>query len=90
MFLLTNSRCKFCLSMGRIVAATVVDHIVPHKGDLLLFWDSSNWQALCAPCHSSIKQREEIRGYSSAIGVDGWPLDERHQANKKITYPGGG
>jgi 5-methylcytosine-specific restriction protein A len=25
----------------------VVDHIVPHRGDKKLFWDSSNWQALC-------------------------------------------
>lgn len=41
--------------------ATVVDHIVPHKGDMKLFWDRKNWQALCASCHSSRKQREERR-----------------------------
>ncbi|WP_112310348.1 HNH endonuclease signature motif containing protein [Pseudogemmobacter bohemicus] len=32
--------------------ATVVDHIVPHKGDKKLFWDRSNWQPLCASCHN--------------------------------------
>lgn len=27
--------------------ARVVDHITPHRGDVALFWDESNWQALC-------------------------------------------
>ena len=31
--------------------ATVVDHIVPHRGDPQLFWDESNWQPLCKACH---------------------------------------
>jgi len=33
--------------------ATVVDHIVPHRGNRELFWDRTNWQPLCARCHSS-------------------------------------
>lgn len=32
--------------------ATEVDHIIPHKGDMQLFWDVSNWQSLCHSCHS--------------------------------------
>ena len=36
---------------GEVVAASVVDHIKPHKGDMTLFWDSTNWQSLCKPCH---------------------------------------
>lgn len=36
---------------GRTVAATVVDHIIPHKGDRRLFWDRSNWQSLCKYHH---------------------------------------
>jgi 5-methylcytosine-specific restriction enzyme A len=32
--------------------ATVVDHIVPHRGDPAIFWDRTRWQALCASCHS--------------------------------------
>lgn len=39
--------------------ATVVDHKVPHRGDQKLFWDRSNWQALCSTHHSRDKQREE-------------------------------
>jgi len=36
---------------GRTVAACVVDHIIPHRGDQKLFWDKANWQSLCKPCH---------------------------------------
>lgn len=28
-----------------------MDHIVPHKGDMTLFWDRNNWQSLCSACH---------------------------------------
>lgn len=38
-----------CARCGGI--ATVVDHIVPHKGDAALFWDSNNHQPLCKRCH---------------------------------------
>ena len=31
--------------------ATVVDHIVPHRGDRALFWAENNWQPLCKACH---------------------------------------
>jgi len=41
--------------------ASVVDHIKPHKGDKKLFWDRTNWQALCSHCHNSAKQAEERR-----------------------------
>jgi len=34
-----------------MTAAGVVDHIVPHKGDADLFWQRTNWQPLCKPCH---------------------------------------
>ena len=32
--------------------AECVDHIVPHRGNKILFWDKSNWQALCKECHN--------------------------------------
>ncbi len=43
--------CIHCLKRGRHTAATVVDHIKPHKGDPQLFFDLKNWQPLCKPCH---------------------------------------
>ena len=51
LFLHRNPLCQRCLKYGKVTPATVVDHIVPHRGDLLLFWDQENWQALCKPCH---------------------------------------
>lgn len=58
-FLNANPLCLFCDREGRTTVATVVDHIVPHRGNMELFWDRSNWAALCASCHSSTKQRIE-------------------------------
>ena len=40
--------------------ADMVDHIIPHRGDMKLFWNRSNWQALASsPCHNSRKQSKE-------------------------------
>ncbi|ETR05275.1 HNH endonuclease domain protein [Acinetobacter baumannii UH6907] len=40
----------------------MVDHIVPHRGDDKLFWDTKNHQALCKLCHDKVKQKEEQTG----------------------------
>lgn len=50
-FLKIHPTCVECERDGRFTAAIVVDHIIPHKGDMKLFWDRSNWQALCKECH---------------------------------------
>lgn len=52
-------RHVLCVRCGML--ADVVDHIRPHKGDHALFWDRTNWQALCTSCHSGTKQAEERR-----------------------------
>ena len=52
-FLAEHPLCAECDKQGQVTEATVVDHIVPHRGDLTLFWDMSNWQALCARCHNA-------------------------------------
>ena len=31
--------CVECMKQGRYVKATDVDHIIPHRGDKILFWD---------------------------------------------------
>lgn len=54
-----NVLCVMCKAEGRTVAAQVVDHITPHKGDETLMWDQANWQPLCKPHHNSDKQLEE-------------------------------
>ncbi len=50
-FLKANPLCVICKEEGKLVKATVVDHIIPHRGDKELFWDESNWQPLCKKCH---------------------------------------
>jgi|WetSurSiteA1Bulk_404760.scaffolds.fasta_scaffold03041_4 5-methylcytosine-specific restriction enzyme A len=50
-FLSQHPLCTKCYAMGILRSATVVDHVVPHKGDFKLFWDRTNWQPLCKRCH---------------------------------------
>ncbi|GIV49880.1 MAG: hypothetical protein KatS3mg038_0401 [Candidatus Kapaibacterium sp.] len=51
-YLQANPLCVACLAAGKYTPATIVDHIIPHRGDARLFWDVNNWQSLCASCHS--------------------------------------
>jgi 5-methylcytosine-specific restriction protein A len=46
---------------GEVVAAVVVDHIRPHKGDRALFWNRGNWQSLCKACHDRKTALEDGR-----------------------------
>ncbi len=48
--------------------ATVVDHVVPHKGDADLFWDRDNWQPCCKWHHDVVKQALERQFASGSIG----------------------
>jgi 5-methylcytosine-specific restriction protein A len=58
-FLARNALCAICKSRGKVSAATVVDHIVPHRGDTKRFWDKNNWQPLCTRCHNAKTRRGE-------------------------------
>lgn len=69
--------CSMCLRQGLAVPAAVVDHVEPHKGNLLKFW-CGQLQSLCKPCHDSRKRFVDLHGYDYAVGADGWPLDNRH------------
>lgn len=71
-----NVLCRMCKAEGRITAATVVDHKVPHRGDEVLMWDQENWQPLCKPHHDGAKQALEKSGrVQQVIGLDGWPAE---------------
>ena len=41
------------------VMANVVDHITPHRGDISLFWERSNWQSMAKSCHDKKPARED-------------------------------
>jgi len=51
-YLAEHPLCVECEKEGKVVPATNVDHIVPHRGDPVLFWAEGNWQGLCATHHS--------------------------------------
>lgn len=90
-FLKANPLCVMCQEQGRVSAATVVDHIIPHKlkeslrsndpvaiaKSQKLFWSRKNWQALCKQHHDSTKQRMEKRGVAIGCDENGIPLDAR-------------
>jgi 5-methylcytosine-specific restriction protein A len=51
-----------------ITSATVVDHIIPHKGDMAIFWNKSNHQALCKT-HHDIKTASEDGGFGHSLKI---------------------
>jgi 5-methylcytosine-specific restriction protein A len=59
LFLQQHPLCRRCEADGQVVPATVVDHVVPHRGDHDLFWDSSNWQPLCVAHHTEKTNTED-------------------------------
>ena len=46
----------YCCKCGN--RATVVDHIIPHRGNEDLFWNENNYQPLCDSCHKTKTLRE--------------------------------
>jgi len=65
-FLRDHPLCVYCRNEGRVTAANVVDHIIPHQGNQELFWDESNWQSLCRSHHDSDKAEQEGRHKAKA------------------------
>lgn len=82
-FLRQHPLCRYCQEDGRIEPATVVDHIIPHRGDPELFWDQSNWQAVCKAHHDSTIAREEARGVVLGGDEFGRPIDPNHHWNRE-------
>ena len=82
--------CEVCLSIGLVVPASHVDHIVAiHDGGEPL--DLDNLQSLCASCHSR-KTASRDRGFGNKPGKEripgcdpktGKPLDPRHWWNER-------
>jgi hypothetical protein len=75
--------CRFCRKAGRVTPATVCDHVDPetkqtdfYGGPFQSLCDANPWR-----CHSSRKQQQERRGYSTDVGPDGVPTDPNHPWN---------
>lgn len=73
--------CQPCQAKGKLTRAEVVHHTLPHRGDPVLFFNGP-FEPACKPCHDGHLQQAERRGYSTAIGADGWPTDPKHPANR--------
>jgi hypothetical protein len=83
--------CALCLTRGVVTPASVADHVEPHGGDWLRFF-TGRLQSLCKPCHDTVKRVEDKRvedkrGYSTAVGADGFPSDPRHPFNSGLVPP---
>jgi 5-methylcytosine-specific restriction enzyme A len=73
--------CKFCLERGSVTAATVADHVEPHKGNWTKFV-TGKLQSLCYQCHNSTKQLIELHGHHSGVDRAGLPIDSNHPFNR--------
>jgi 5-methylcytosine-specific restriction protein A len=76
--------CARCQEQGHITAATVADHVEPHRGDEQKFWNGA-LASLCKAHHSRTKQREEGLGYRVDVDEQGFPLDPAHPWNKRAS-----
>jgi 5-methylcytosine-specific restriction protein A len=74
----------YCKVLNKLTPATTVDHITPHHGDFTGFMHGA-LQSLCDSCHAR-KWADDRRGYSTAIGADGRPIDPRHPANAESVH----
>ncbi|WP_315973999.1 HNH endonuclease signature motif containing protein [Paenibacillus melissococcoides] len=61
--------CEECLRKEVPLAANVVDHIKPHKGDYNLFWDPENHQPMNKRCHDR-KTAKEDGGFGHGLYND--------------------
>lgn len=52
--------CARHLKRGDVVAATVANHVTPHRGDWALFI-GGKLESVCKPCHDGEVQSEERR-----------------------------
>ncbi len=87
-FLNSHPLCIGCIAVDRVTAAELVDHIVPHKGDQVLMWDRSNWQASCAWHHNVVKQLLERQYADGTITAADLKLDS--PAARHLTRERGG
>lgn len=70
--------CAYCALTGGFVAATLVDHLYPHRGNRDVFWRREWWVSSCRDCHSGMKQslerkpRSAIDALAVRLGLPTW------------------
>lgn len=81
-FLKYNPKCYAC---GDV--ATVVDHLIPHQGDVKLFKQTDNHLPLCSKCHNKITglfDRRHVRGSGLNQNKISWLL--RNRVINELTF----
>ncbi len=57
--------CRMCADTGKVISATIADHVTPHRGDWSLF-ASGELQSLCKFHHDSTKRIEENTHFNAS------------------------
>lgn len=60
--LLGSPLCRYCELVDEVRAADLTDHLYPHRGNRVVFWNRTYWVSSCTDCHNGFKQRVERRG----------------------------
>jgi 5-methylcytosine-specific restriction protein A len=51
-----HTLCLDCEATGCVTATYFTNHVEPHKVDMMLFWNSEQWQPACTRHHGLVKQ----------------------------------
>ncbi len=79
--------CLGCAAIGKHARTEVVDHVEPHKGDQIKFWNTALWQPACAWHHNAIKPELERLFFLGQASVDDlWLNSElaKRLSNRKL------
>ncbi|MEZ5933116.1 MAG: HNH endonuclease signature motif containing protein [Alphaproteobacteria bacterium] len=85
--------CVYCEAVGIRRVSSVIDHITPHRGDGILFWDRSNLQPLCVSCHGAKSQHERFSDQPyrpPGVALDGTPTASKIASDPRLGGRGGG
>jgi 5-methylcytosine-specific restriction endonuclease McrA len=66
-FRIANPLCHGCKALGIVEPSRVTDHVLPHKGNMIVFWDTSKWQPACYWHHDAVKKMQEVSFASGTI-----------------------
>ena len=61
-YLRDHPLCTYCEAEGMVTAATLIDHLYPHRWFEGIFWVRHWWVSCCDACHNGMKARIEAQG----------------------------
>ena len=70
--------CEWCLKKtpSVVTPATQAHHVEAHRGSINSFTTGA-LASICDACHAVVTASEQ-RGFDTAVGVDGYPLDPNY------------